>query len=386
MLRGPSTSSAASSSSAASASTAAAEKTARLRALQQRLRSATADTVVVPLEHRSRDTEDIDEDAIQTDGKDRALSMATGSPVQASLDRRSARQTGKEAESSNTLHAAATAASIAGSASSSSLSSSEKPAVPVRAFEELQLKLRLLESGRSTDRARLIELERLKEDWDSYALARPKLQAKLVELAGEVKELRRQVKYAAAEREELDRKVEDAEEKMEMEALDKEMAEEKLEQEMAKLDAAKERVAELEVELEVIRKDEGEPSRGDASQGLTDCQCATTVRIVSEARGDLSGGEGTGQEGVKDSLIFIQLAKQNERLKEALMRLRDLSNENEQENKRRISDLEKELDLTADMQGTLPLFSYPRGRFSLTRPDSHIRRDGRAARAGRGNG
>lgn len=35
------------------------------------------------------------------------------------------------------------------------------------------------------------------------------------------------------------------------------------------------------------------------------------------------------------------------------MRLRDLSNENEVESRRRISDLEKELDLTADMQGAL---------------------------------
>ena len=33
------------------------------------------------------------------------------------------------------------------------------------------------------------------------------------------------------------------------------------------------------------------------------------------------------------------------------MRLRDLTNENEQDNKRRIADLEKELDLTSDLQG-----------------------------------
>lgn len=53
---------------------------------------------------------------------------------------------------------------------------------------------------------------------------------------------------------------------------------------------------------------------------------------------------------MKSSLAFIQLAKQNERLKEALVRLRDMSTENEHEYKRRIADLEKELDLTSDLQ------------------------------------
>jgi dynactin 1 len=73
------------------------------------------------------------------------------------------------------------------------------------------------------------------------------------------------------------------------------------------------------------------------------------ARIVTQARGDIPEGE--GEDNVKDSLAFIQLAKHNERLKEALIRLRDLSNENEQDNKRRIADLEKELDLTSDLQG-----------------------------------
>lgn len=72
-----------------------------------------------------------------------------------------------------------------------------------------------------------------------------------------------------------------------------------------------------------------------------------SARIVSEA------GEGLEAESgdVKSSLAFIQLAKQNERLKEALVRLRDMTTDNEQDYKRRIADLEKELDLTSDLQG-----------------------------------
>ena len=46
----------------------------------------------------------------------------------------------------------------------------------------------------------------------------------------------------------------------------------------------------------------------------------------------------------------MQLAKQNDRLKEALVRLRDLTAENDQENKRNIAELEKELGLTSELQ------------------------------------
>lgn len=58
-----------------------------------------------------------------------------------------------------------------------------------------------------------------------------------------------------------------------------------------------------------------------------------------------------GGDGNRSSLAFIQLEKQNDRLKDALVRLRDLTHETEAENKHRIADLEKELDLTSDLQG-----------------------------------
>ena len=146
---------------------------------------------------------------------------------------------------------------VIASSSASGAGAAEKQ-VPLRAHEELQLRYRLLEAGRAEDRERLKEMERLKEDSEAYALARPKLQAKLVELAGEVKELRRERREHEAEREELQRKVDEAEERLEMEMLDKEMAEEKLEQENAALEAAREKVAELEIELDVMRKEESE--------------------------------------------------------------------------------------------------------------------------------
>ena len=54
---------------------------------------------------------------------------------------------------------------------------------------------------------------------------------------------------------------------------------------------------------------------------------------------------------MKQSLAFIQLEKQNERLKEALIRLRDITQETEQEHRRRISEMEKDLAGLDSLQG-----------------------------------
>lgn len=51
--------------------------------------------------------------------------------------------------------------------------------MPLRMFEELRMKYKLLEQGRQDDRERLKELERLKEDAESWVIARPKLQGEL---------------------------------------------------------------------------------------------------------------------------------------------------------------------------------------------------------------
>ena len=79
----------------------------------------------------------------------------------------------------------------------------------------------------------------------------------MVELSSEVKELRRQIKDSEAEREGHTKKLEDLTDQLEMEMLDKEVAEEKCEEVETQLESTKERVAELEVELEVLRKEEG---------------------------------------------------------------------------------------------------------------------------------
>lgn len=89
-------------------------------------------------------------------------------------------------------------------------------------------------------------------------LTRPPLcPAKLVELANEVKSLRQQNKDYDAEAQTYNKKVEELHDQLEMETLDKEVAEEKIEALTAQLESSAERVAELEVELDVLRKEEG---------------------------------------------------------------------------------------------------------------------------------
>ena len=55
------------------------------------------------------------------------------------------------------------------------------------------------------------------------------------------------------------------------------------------------------------------------------------------------GEEGGGESNVKQSLAYIQLEKQNERLKEGLIRLLDVTQETDAEQRRRIADTEKDV-------------------------------------------
>lgn len=99
------------------------------------------------------------------------------------------------------------------------------------------------------------------------------------------------------ENEALEGRLQDQSEQLEMAMLDREVAEERAEGAEADLEAEKELRAEKEVELNVLKEQvEGDPvtSRGEGAEG---------------------------EEGsAKSSLDYIQLEKQNERLKEALIR------------------------------------------------------------------
>jgi dynactin 1 len=51
-------------------------------------------------------------------------------------------------------------------------------------------------------------------------------------------------------------------------------------------------------------------------------------------------------------LDYIQLEKQNERLKEALIKLKEVSSETEQEQRKRIMEMESDVNEFEQLQGT----------------------------------
>lgn len=108
-----------------------------------------------------------------------------------------------------------------------------------------------------------------------------------------------------------------------MAALDREVAEEKAEaaeSELAKLNA---RMEDLEMEVAVLKEENAEYEQApDAARGA-----------------GTEGGPGSGRGGA----AYVQLEKHNERLKEALIRLRDMTSEADKEHKAKIADLERDL-------------------------------------------
>lgn len=183
----------------------------------------------------------------------------------------------------------------------------------------MHAKIRVLEAKRADDARHIRELETRLADAESFVALRPKLQAKLQSLQSELIATKR----ALADAEQLanlgETRGADSQEQLEMAMLDKEVAEEKAELAEQELEEVKERLARAEVELGVMKDG-----------------------------GVLGGG---GDSNAKTSLAYIQLEKQNERLKEALIRLRDMSQETEQEQRRRIAEMEKDITSIDDLQG-----------------------------------
>ncbi|KAI0829040.1 dynactin [Trametes gibbosa] len=205
-----------------------------------------------------------------------------------------------------------------------------RPSTPIRVvddteLQELRAKIRVLEAKRADDSRHVRELETRLNEAESFVALRPKLQAKLNQQQTELIATRRELADAQQLAQLAESRIVDTQEQLEMAMLDKEMAEERAEVAEADLEEVREKLAVVEVELQVLR--EGED------------------------------GEAGGDNVVKMSLPYIQLEKQNERLKEALIRLRDISQETDQEQRRRIAEMEKDVtgldDLQAQYESTL---------------------------------
>lgn len=192
-----------------------------------------------------------------------------------------------------------------------------------RELEELRVRLRISESKREEDRNKIREAERIQQESEQVLAARPKLLSKQQELQEQLKDLHKLERDWGYQKEEYERQIAELNDNVEIITLDKEVADEKAEAIAEELQTLKDRVEELELDLEVQREE--------------------------NARYE---GDGNADHNDRTSVAYIQMEKQNERLKEALVRLRDLTAETDAEQKQKLADQEKELRALDEIQAS----------------------------------
>ncbi|KAG6011531.1 hypothetical protein E4U54_008036 [Claviceps lovelessii] len=181
-----------------------------------------------------------------------------------------------------------------------------------REIEDLKAKLKILERKRLEDRDKLNQLEKVQSERDKFEGIIQKLQQKYQPQQQENADLRRQLKEAEAKFESIEAMQAEHDTALELAALDREMAEEMAEVLKMEVDTLKQKSEELELEVEVLREENLEYSKG----------------MTPEDRAS------TG---------WLQMERTNERLREALLRLRDLTQAQEEELRDQIVGLEEDV-------------------------------------------
>jgi dynactin 1 len=181
-----------------------------------------------------------------------------------------------------------------------------------RQIEELEAKIRQLERKRQEDRELKKSLDKVQEDRDRYQGIIEKLQKKYQPQQQEIAELKKQLTEAESKGQTTEELQAEHESIMEMALLDKEMAEEMAEGLKAELDALRANQEELELEVEVLREENSEFSK------------------------EMSPEERT-------SAGWLQMEKENDRLRDALLRLRDLTQDREGELREQVQELQAQV-------------------------------------------
>ncbi|KAE8144772.1 dynein associated protein-domain-containing protein [Aspergillus avenaceus] len=181
-----------------------------------------------------------------------------------------------------------------------------------RELEEMKMKLRVMEKKRTEDREKLKALEQLQMERDKFEAIIQKLQAKYQPQQLELTEMRKKLKESEARREEIERLEAEHDSILEMATLDREMAEETAEAFKHEVDSLKLRVEELSLELDVLREE-------------------------NEELGQVMSPEEKSSHG------WLQMEKTNERLREALLRLRDMTQQQESDLRDQVKELQEDL-------------------------------------------
>ncbi|XP_018424016.1 PREDICTED: dynactin subunit 1 [Nanorana parkeri] len=163
--------------------------------------------------------------------------------------------------------------------------------------KDLDEKLETLKMKRAEDKAKLKELEKSKLQLEHLQEWKSKIQEQQADLQKQLKEAKKEAKEALEAKERYMEEMADTADAIEMATLDKEMAEERAESLQQEVETMKEKVEELTMDLEILKHE------------------------IEEK----------GSDGAASSYQVKQLEEQNSRLKEALVRMRDLSASEKQE-------------------------------------------------------
>ena len=189
--------------------------------------------------------------------------------------------------------------------------------VSKRELDECKSKLKVVEQHREFELIRLHELESQLGEVEQFNIIKPKLQAKIMEMQDELRDLRATNKDLLQQNEKHKEEKIELNEILEISTLDKELAEENYESVNIELENLQERELDLQTEIEMLKNK------------VDQADYKGTITSV-EDNSDLS-------------LQYNQLEKQNERLKIALIRLRDVTTDTENAQKAKIIDLEREV-------------------------------------------
>ncbi|ORY11581.1 dynein associated protein-domain-containing protein [Clohesyomyces aquaticus] len=176
----------------------------------------------------------------------------------------------------------------------------------------LETKIHHLEQRLAEDREKLKDINKLQQERDRLAALLKKLENKCQDFHTANTGLKTQLQQSESEVERLSKIEQENESILELATLDREMAEEKAESLEVELDAVRQKLEEYELELDILR---------------------------SEA--EIMGSEDMSEEDKRAAGVY-QLQAERDRLRQALLMMKDITEQNESDLQNRIQELESD--------------------------------------------
>jgi len=206
-------------------------------------------------------------------------------------------------------------------------------------------KLETLKQRRNEDKERLREFDKMKIQFEQLQEFRTKIMAAQGSLQKELQRAKQEAKDAIEAKEQHAQEMAELSDNVEMITLDKEMAEEKADTLQLELESSKERIEELQVDLELLRSE-----------------------MQNKTESNISAGDGG-----MSTYEFKQLEQQNIRLKDTLVRLRDLTAHDKHDIQKLTKELEMKRSEVAELERTKEKLSSKIDELEATVADLQVR-------------